>query len=329
MARRATAYAPSERSSVLPLRPVRPSARLRQPLAPARPRPLDESGPFEGIGRSLTFPFAQWRDVDEHETVFFDEGEGHPLVFVHGLGGNATHFEPILGDLVHRYRVIGLDLVGLGWTRKPRVDYTIDLLRDHLLSFLDRHDIRRPTLIGHSLGGAVCLGAALERPGEFRSLALLCAAGVAPLPTWMRAAAPLFLRERLLFYTLGLGANFILDNVFVDRQERSPYVRWFRQSALRDDPGAPNLREFARVCETLCTDVARRDFSRRLGELELPVLALWGDRDRLTHQRGVLRQIGQIRRLRTVVLRRCGHMPMIERPQETLYQLERLLEHPP
>jgi pimeloyl-ACP methyl ester carboxylesterase len=98
---------------------------------------------------------------------------------------------------------------------------------------------------------------------------------------------------------------------------------------MRDDPGAPNLREFARVCETLCADVTRRDYSRRLGELELPVLALWGDHDRLTHQRGVLRQIGQIRRLRTVILRRCGHMPMVERPQETIFQLERLLDHPP
>jgi len=329
MARRAVAYAPTARSTVVALRPVRRADRERPLWRPPGVRPLDESGPFQGIGRSLTFPFPQWRDSDEYETVFFDEGRGHPLVFVHGLGGNATHFEPILADLARRNRVIGLDLVGLGWSRKPKVDYSIELLRDHLLHFLARHEIERPTLVGHSLGGAVCLAAALARPGEFTSLALLCAAGVAPLPTWMRAAAPIFLRERLLFYTLGLGANFILDHVFVDREDRSPYVRWFRSSAVRDDPGAPNLREFARVCETLCTDVTRRDYSRQLGELELPVLALWGDRDRLTHQRGVLRQIGKIRRLRTVILRRCGHMPMVERPAETIFQLERLLDQPP
>lgn len=291
--------------------------------------PLDEGNGFLGMGRSHTFPFRQWRDDDEFRTVFFDEGHGHPIVFVHGLGGNATHFEFLLGDLLRDYRVVGLDLVGCGWSCKPERTYTVSLLRDHLLSFLERRGIERATLVGHSLGGAVCLAAALERPGQFESLALLCAAGVAPLPKWMRAAAPLFLRRHVLLPTLGLGADFIVKNVFVDSAEQNPHVRWFRDSAMRDDPGYPNLRAFARVCETLCRDVVAGDFSERLTSLHLPVLGIWGDTDKLTCRSGVLRNLSRIRQVRTVVLRRCGHMPMIERPQETLFHLRRLLECPP
>jgi pimeloyl-ACP methyl ester carboxylesterase len=308
--------------------PAREELRARWRARAPRPEPLDETGPFLGMGRSLTFPFPQWRDVDEHRTVFFDEGQGHPIVLVHGLGGNATHFEPLLPVLVKRYRIVGLDLVGLGWTAKPNVSYRLEMLRDHLLDFLDRHHLVRPTLVGHSLGGAVCLSAALARPGSFHSLALLCAAGVAPLPRWMRLAAPVFLRRWLLFPTLALGANFILDNVFVDSPRANPHVRWFRESVLRDDRGYPNLYDFARVCESLCDDIAGRDFSQQLGSLELPVLAIWGDRDKLTCRGSVLREVGRIRRIRTVVMR-CGHMPMVERPSDTLFQLQRLLDQPP
>jgi pyruvate dehydrogenase E2 component (dihydrolipoamide acetyltransferase) len=281
------------------------------------------------MGRSFTFPFPQWRDNDVHRTVFFDEGEGHPVVFIHGLGANFTHYERVVEPLARHYRVAGLDLVGCGWSLKPDVRYTIDLLKDHLLSFLDRRGIKRATLVGHSLGGAVCLAAALQRPGLVDGIVLICAAGVARLPGYMRAAAPLMLRRRLLYPFLRFGFDFILDNVFVDSEADNEHVRWFRRSALRDAPGYPNLHDFARVCETLCPDVARRDYSPHFPSLPTPVLAIWGDHDRLTSLGPVLMNLGKIPRVRTVVVPRAGHMPMVERPEETRFHIERFLESPP
>jgi pimeloyl-ACP methyl ester carboxylesterase len=281
------------------------------------------------MGRSDTFPFPEWRAHDPYRTVYFDAGVGRTLVFVHGLGGNATHFEAVVRGLAPRYRVVGLDLVGCGWSAKPRRPYSIALARDHLLEFLDRRGIGAATLVGHSFGGAVCLDAVLARPGQFDGLVLLCAAGIAPLPGWMRAAARLVLDRRLLYPALLHGADFIVRHVFVDGPEENAGVRWFRDTALRDAPGEPNLRDFARVCESLCRDVIAHDVRRRLPELALPVLALYGDHDPLTDRAAVFRGLRRIRRARAVVLDRCGHMPMIERPDETLLHLERFLRHPP
>ncbi len=315
------------RSHLASVTPIDPNHR-RAPADDDR-QLLDTDKGFLGIGRSLTFPFPQWRANDRYRTVYFDEGEGPPLVMVHGLGANATHWEKIAEPLSKKYRVIGLDLVGLGWSEKPNVPYDIPMLRDHLLEFLDDRGIRNATLLGHSLGGAVCLAAALQRPAQFDGLVLVCAAGVAPLPRWMRAAAPVFLHRRLLFATLGVTANFIVNNIFVDRPEENDNVRWFRESAMRDAKGWPNLMEFTRVCETLCRDVIGRDYRPHFPSMQLPVMALWGDTDKLTTLPGVLRSLNAIRRVRTVILERTGHMPMIERPEEFIFHLERFIKNPP
>ena len=54
----------------------------------------------------------------------------------------------------------------------------------------------------------------------------------------------------------------------------------------------------------------------------MPVLALWGDTDRLAFGATFARGAD----LRTVILHQCGHMPMVERPAETLFYLRQLLE---
>jgi pimeloyl-ACP methyl ester carboxylesterase len=145
----------------------------------------------------------------------------------------------------------------------------------------------------------------------------------------MRALGPLALRRELLFPFLALGANSILDNVFVSSPEENQYVRWFHDSALRDAEGMHNLWSFARVSESLCRDLLGRDYSDRFSHIHIPVLALWGDSDRLTYVPSVLRSLRGLPRLRTIVVKRCGHMPMVEYPAETLFHLERFLTSPP
>ncbi|MGI5861404.1 MAG: alpha/beta fold hydrolase [Myxococcales bacterium] len=281
------------------------------------------------IGRSPSFPFAQRRAYDPYRTVYFDEGSGPPLVFVHGLGGNVTHFEFVARELANDHRVAGLDLVGFGASAKPRVRYEIELLRDHLLAFLEERDLRGAVVVGHSLGGAVAVAAALERPDLMKGLVLLGAAGLAPLPWWMRLSAPLLLWELPLFYLLQLTAGLILDQVFVDSPEENPYVRHFRQASMQDRSGFPNLRDFARVSTTAVRALIRSDFSGRLQSLSVPVLALWGDSDKLVALPGVRESIERLPRSRLVVLERCGHLSMIERPREVVAEVRRFLADPP
>jgi len=280
---------------------------------------LRHDGPVLGLGRSPTFPFPQWRDDDPYRTVFFDIGEGEPLVLVHGLGGNATHWELVAAELARTRRVLALDLAGCGWSAKPHVSYSVDLLRDHLLDFLRRRGVQRAALLGHSLGAAVVASAALARPGLARALALISPVGLTALPGWVDMARRLVVRRRLLFPVFRYGARQVLAGSFAQSPRRNRRVRWFVESTGTDAAGGENVHDLARFTEAILKDLARHDLSDRLGELTMPVLGLCGAADRLTVP--ALARLSGLPRLRRVQIPRAGHVPFVERPGRFLAEL--------
>ncbi len=295
--------------------------------APARD-PLDLTLAL-GTGRSDRFPFPQWRAGDRFRTVYFDEGSGPALVLVHGLGGNATHWELVAGPLAEQHRVVALDLVGCGWSAKPQLDYSVALLRDHLLQVCDDLDLVGATLVGHSLGGAVCAAAALRRPGHFRSLALVCPAGLVPTPRLLRLASTAVLRRRLLYPYFRYASAMALQSWFVDRARDNPDVRWFIDSTVSDAAGGENLKSMSRVTESLVPDLLRGETGRSLHALDLPVLALLTEADRLTNTRQARQALDRIPHVRRATLPACGHLPFVERPAQFLAHLRRFLADPP
>ena len=288
---------------------------------------LSTDGPALGLGRSTSFPFGQWQDDDPHRTVFFDEGEGEALVLVHGLGGNITHWELIAPSLAAHRRVLALDLVGCGWSAKPPGPYTVRMLADHLLDFLQRREIQRATLLGHSLGAAVCARAALKRPELVQSLALICPVGLVPLPAWIRLSRRLVLNRRLLYPVFRYTAKQVLAGNFHRGPRRSENARWFVDSTGTDAAGGRNVRDLARFTESIMADLSRVDLSGRLAELRAPTLVLCGEHDRLTAP--VLEQVASLPRARRVLFPGAGHLPFVERPAAFITQLNAFLSVPP
>lgn len=290
-------------------------------------KPLPVNGPALGLGRSPSFPFTQWQDDDPYRTVFFDEGQGDPLVLVHGLGGNITHWELVAQALARRRRVLALDLVGCGWSAKPRGPYTVAMLAAHLSDFLARRKIQRATLLGHSLGAAVCAKVALEQPDLVCSLALICPVGLVPLPAWIRMSHRLVLNRRLLYPVFRYGAKRVLAGNFHQGPRRNENARWFVDSTGTDAAGGRNVSDLARFTESIMADLSRADLSGRLAELRGPTLVLCGEQDRLTAP--VLDQLATLPRARRVMLPGAGHLPFVERPEAFLSQLQVFLQNPP
>ncbi len=113
--------------------------------------------------------------VRSGEIHWVENGQGRPIVMIHGLGANLRNFTYALtGKLDDEFRVIALDRAGCGWsTRDGIAQSTLPEQARMIAEFLKKEGIEKPVLVGHSLGGAVSLSLALDHPEQVGALALL------------------------------------------------------------------------------------------------------------------------------------------------------------
>lgn len=104
--------------------------------------------------------------------------DAQTLVMIHGLSGQLQHFTYALaGLLTRKFRVIVVDRPGCGYSLRDSDALADPAEQGRMIGeALDRLGIARPVLVGHSLGGAVSLAMALDRPDRVGALALLCPA---------------------------------------------------------------------------------------------------------------------------------------------------------
>lgn len=275
-----------------------------------------------GNGRSQSFPYAtRFAHLSQGPVAYFDEGKGaaaDPLLFIHGLVGDFTHFEHVAPHFASAgHRVAGLDLPGCGISHKPLSRHSIDSYARLVLDWMDHLGLRRATLVGHSAGGMVSARAALLAPDRVERLVLLSSAGLRRYSKPLQWIARAIMRPRLLHLSLERLAMPMLDQVFVERNPRT--AKFIADSLNR--PVYPTLPEMAKVFHDLAPDLVGSEILDRASKLSMPVLVLWGDSDRLIHADGIAELASCLPRATFKSLSRCGHMPMIERPADVVEAL--------
>ena len=103
-------------------------------------------------------------------------GTGSPVVLLAGAGNSAWVYSDFGRELAKKHRVLALTRRGHGESEQPKSGYTIELMGDDLLAFLDTHKIDRATLIGHSLAGEEMTRFAKRHPDRVAALVYLDAA---------------------------------------------------------------------------------------------------------------------------------------------------------
>jgi pimeloyl-ACP methyl ester carboxylesterase len=113
---------------------------------------------FDGAGRSL------------HYLV---RGAGEPALLIHGLGSSGADWAFQVPALEPRFQVIVPDLPGCGHSPRSGAEHSVRAWADSLWMLLDALAVSRPNIVGFSLGGAVALEMALQRPESVPRLALI------------------------------------------------------------------------------------------------------------------------------------------------------------
>lgn len=106
--------------------------------------------------------------------LYYDiQGEGSPLVFLHGLGSSIKDWENQVSYFAKKYQVITLDLRGHGKSDKPKEHYSVPLFSSDIMQFI-KTVVKHPVhLVGHSLGGMVAFQLAVDHPELLKSLTII------------------------------------------------------------------------------------------------------------------------------------------------------------
>jgi pimeloyl-ACP methyl ester carboxylesterase len=275
--------------------------------------------------RSEHFPYReQTFEFDATPVMYFDAGAGPAIVLVHGLGANLTHFEHVAPPLVAAgYRVCGLDLPGFGLSGKPRRHYSIRWLARAVTSLMDHLRITTATLAGHSLGGLVAADAALHERERVDRLVLISSAGLFQMPLPFQWVARTIMRPGLVAAALERNARRLLETrVFEEHNDR--VERFIEQAVTRPDPRF--VHDLARVMWSLRKDLTSYHLFDRVERLTMPTLVIYGARDRLLPTKAVPRWAGKLRAGEMEVIERCGHMPIIEKPERVVSRMRQFLQ---
>ncbi len=241
------------------------------------------------------------------------DGQGEPLVMIHGLGGTSNTFTPVIEGIGRQMQVIRPDLPGSG--RSPTSGrLSIEDFADGVAKAVAALGIGRANFAGHSMGTIVCFHIALRNPKLVKSMALLGPL-LAPADAGRQG-----LRDRAAA-ARAQGMQPIADAIVqastsaAARREQPVTIALIREMLMRQD-----AEGYARACEALA-DAAPPD----VAPIKCPTLLLTGDEDPIATATG-MRAIGaRLAGSRTRVVAKCGHWAVFERPKETTSALEEFL----
>ncbi len=119
-------------------------------------------------------PFAR---TGEYPIYFEEAGRGLPVILVHGHAVDLRVWDDVVPDLARAgYRVIRYDARGHGRSAAPDEGYTWDAHVRDLKALVANAGLQECVLVGHSMGGGIAMGFALEYPERTAGLALICSA---------------------------------------------------------------------------------------------------------------------------------------------------------
>lgn len=247
------------------------------------------------------------------DTHFHEGGTGETVVFIHGSGPGVTawaNWRVVLPAVAERFHVLAPDLVGFGYSaRPPGATYGKELWVEHLLAFLDARGVKRASIVGNSMGGALALAVAVRRPELVHKLVLMGSVGLSfPITPGLDAVwgyePSIEVMRSLIADCFAYDRSIATDDLVRLRYEASV------QPGFQESYGSMFPAPRQRGVEDLATP------EEQIAALAMPALLMHGREDRVIPMDVSLRLFNLIPNAELHLFGHCGHWTQIERRAE-------------
>lgn len=227
---------------------------------------------------------------------YLEEGEGEPLILLHGLFGALSNFQDLIEYFRHHYKVVVpiLPLLDL-----DLLHTSVSGLQKYVHKFIEYRDYKDIHLLGNSLGGHVGILHILKHPERIKSLILTGSSGLFENgmgDTYPKRGDYEYIKKKTeqTFYDPATATKEIVDEVFDTTNNRLKVIKII----------------------ALAKSAIRNNLGEELNQIKQPTLLIWGNNDTVTPP-FVAREFQRlIPNSELHFIDKCGHAPMMEVPQE-------------
>ena len=227
---------------------------------------------------------------------FIEEGEGEPLLLLHGLFGGLSNFLDLVEHFRKQYKVI-VPLLPL--LELDIFHTTVNGLAKHVHGFIEARGYTKIHLLGNSLGGHIALIHTLKHPEKIKSLTLTGSSGL--FENGMGDSYPkrgdyeyIKKKAELTFYDPAMATKELVDELFEITTTRIKVIKII----------------------SLAKSAIRSNLGDELNQIKQPTLLIWGNNDTITPPFVGKEFHKLIPNSELHFIDKCGHAPMMEVPNE-------------
>ena len=278
----------------------------------------------------LADPDSQFIEVNGLQVHYKIAGSGEPvMVLLHGFGASTYTWHKVMAPLAQKGTVIAFDRPAFGLTERPMPGswtdenpYSADFAEKLTIGFMDQMGVEKAVLIGHSAGAGIAMQTLLDYPERVAGLVMVDPAltGRPGMPEWlentpqMRRLGPFLARS-----LAGNEGDAFLEASWHDFSKFSEADREAYRKPLRVADWDVALWEFTKANKT-------QDLTARFDQVQLPVLVISGDDDRIVPMTESERIATALPDAQLEIISSCGHLPQEECPEGFLGVINEYLQ---
>ena len=272
--------------------------------------PEKVAGYMIGAGRSKAGLIKKEIQIDDHKIVYLEGGKGPTILLLHGYTGDKDNWTMFAPYLTKNYHVVIPDIPGYGESSMiEAASYDLSNQMSRLHKFAQALELKKFHIVGNSMGGFFAGTYAVRYPDEVISVGLFNAAGVTSLEKSVvmkmmeKGENPLVLKDANDMARL-------MALVFV-KQPTLPYPIM----KVMINTSLANRKFYDKELKELGPDFL--SLEKDLPKIKAQTLILWGKQDKIIDVSSVPVFEKGLKNHKSVIIEDCGHVPMIEKPQET------------